>query len=127
MVDRNDMLRLEMSLNKQHNDILQRDFSNEFIKKMQNAILLSHYKYGFASKTYPELAQARKCIDERLELYNKTHNTEYLVDIANFAMLEYMYPSYEDAKYIPTDSSESPGLAGGISYKELMENANDES
>ena len=36
-------------------------------------------------------------------------------------MLEYLYPSYEDAKYTPTDSKESPGLAGGISYKELME------
>ena len=102
--------------------ILSRDFSESFVTKMKNAILTSHYKYGFASKTYPELAQARKCIEERLELYNKTHNKEYLVDIANFAMLEFLYPSYEDAKYEPTDSDKSPGLAGGISYKELMEN-----
>lgn len=101
-------------------DILKRDFSDEFIHKMKNAIETSHYKYGWASKTYPELAQARKCIDERLECYNKTHNKEYLVDIANFAMLEYLYPSYPDAKYEATDSSDSPGLAGGISYNELM-------
>ena len=102
-------------------DILKRDFSNEFIEKMKNAIETSHYKYGWASKTYPELAQAIKCVQERLDLYNKTHNKELLIDIANFAMLEYLYPSYSDAKYIPTDSSDSPGLAGGISYKELME------
>lgn len=101
-------------------DILRRDFSNEFIEKMKNAIETSHYKYGWASKTYPELAQAIKCVQERLDLYNKTHNKELLIDIANFAVLEYLYPSYEDAKYIPTDSSDSPGLAGGISYKELM-------
>ena len=102
-------------------DILMRDFSNEFIEKMKNAIETSHYKYGWASKTYPELSQAIKCVQERLDIYNKTHNKELLIDIANFAMLEYLYPSYEDAKYVPTDSSDSPGLAGGISYKELME------
>ena len=102
-------------------DILKRDFSEEFVLKMKNAIEMSHYKYGWASKTYPELAQAVKCIQERLDIYVKTHNSEYLVDIANFAMLEFLYPSYEDTKYTPTDSNDSPGLAGGISYKELME------
>ena len=102
-------------------DILKRDFSEEFILKMKNAIEMSHYKYGWASKTYPELAQAIKCVQERLDMYEKTHNKDYLIDIANFAMLEYLYPSYEDSKYIPTDSADSPGLAGGISYKELME------
>lgn len=102
-------------------DILRRDFSEEFILKMKNAIEMSHYKYGWASKTYPELAQAVKCIQERLDLYEKTHNKDFLIDIANFAMLEYLYPSYKDSKYVPTDSKDSPGLAGGISYKELME------
>ena len=67
------------------------------------------------------MAQAAKCIQERLDLYNKTHNKEYLMDVANFAMLEYLYPAYGDAKYIPTDSDDSPGLAGGISYLELMQ------
>ena len=101
-------------------EILKRDFSEEFVTKMKNAIETSHYKYGWMSKTYPELAQAYKCIRERLELYEKTHNKEYLVDIANFAMIEFKYPSFKDSKYEPTDSDKSPGLAGGISYKELM-------
>lgn len=102
-------------------EIMKRTFSEEFLTKMKNALEMSHYKYGYPGKTYPELAQAVKCIRERLEKYEQTHNLEYLVDIANFAMLEYMFPSYEDAKYEPKDSGDSPGLAGGISYKELME------
>ena len=102
-------------------EILRRDFSSAFVEKMKNAIELSHYKYGWASKTYPELAQAYKCVKERLEEYEKTHNKEYLVDLANFAMIEFMYPTFADAKYTPTDSDKSIGLAGGISYKELME------
>ena len=102
-------------------EILSRDFSEEFVTKMKNAIEMSYYKYGHASKTYPELAQAYKCIRERLGLYESTHNTEYLVDIANFAMLEFMYPAFSDSSYSPKDSNGSPGLAGGISYKEMME------
>ena len=102
-------------------EIMKRDFSEEFVNKMRNAIEMSHYKYGWMSDTYPELAQAVKCIQERLDLYNKTHNKEYLVDIANFAMIEFKHPSYDDSKYEPGDSDKSPGLAGGISYKELME------
>lgn len=102
-------------------EILKKDFSEDFVQKMRNAIIMSHYKYGWMNKTYPELAQAEKCIEERLELYRKTHNLEYLIDVANFAMIEFKHPSFEDAKYTPTDSDKSPGLAGGISYKELME------
>lgn len=102
-------------------EILARTWSMSFIEKMKNAIEMSHYKYGWPSQTYPELAQAYKCIKERLELYEKTHNTEYLVDVANFAMLEFKFPAFEDATYNSTDSDKSPGLAGGISYKELME------
>lgn len=55
-------------------------------------------------------------------MYIKTHNTDWLVDIANFAMLEFMFPAFSDAKYQPTDSDQSPGLADGISYHELMNN-----
>lgn len=111
-------------MNESAEEILNRDFDNGFISLMKNRILVSHYKYGWLFQTYPELAQASKCIQERLDLYNKTHNLEYLVDVANFAMIESMYPSYKDAKFIATDSDKSPGLAGGISYKQLMKEMN---
>lgn len=103
------------------NEILSRDFSEAFVQKMRNAIEVSHYKYGWASKTYPELAQAHKCIEERLRAYQKTHNKDYLIDVANFAMLEFLYPSFQDAEYKPTDEDKTVGLAGGISYKQMME------
>jgi hypothetical protein len=106
-------------------EILAKDFSEAFVNKMRNAIETSYYKYGNANKTYPELAQAYKCIKERLALYERTHNTEYLIDVANFAMIEFMYPAFRDARYTPTDSGSSPGLAGGISYKELTESMSD--
>lgn len=106
-----------------HEEVLRRDWDEEFIARMKRAILTSHYKYGWMSDTYPELAKAVDCIQERLDLYKKTHNADYLTDIANFAMIEKKCPSYSDAYFKPLGSSESPGLAGGISHKELMESA----
>lgn len=35
------------------NDILARDWNADFIKKMQNRILVSHYKYGWMKKYIP--------------------------------------------------------------------------
>lgn len=100
--------------------ILEKDYSQEFDKLRKNRIIVSHYKYGWCYQTYPELAQAYKCIEERLELYKKTGNKEYLVDVANFAMIEFEHPAIEGAYFKAEDSDKSPGLAGGISYNELM-------
>lgn len=40
--------------------ILERDWSEEFDKLAKNRMIVSHYKYGWCSQTYPELAQAYK-------------------------------------------------------------------
>jgi len=109
---------------KTNDEICRRDFSSEFISLMKNRILVSHYKYGWMSDTYPELAQAVKSIQTRLDKYTATGNTEWLVDVANFAMIEFMYPSIVNAHFRSTDSGESPGLTGGISYNQMMEEIN---
>lgn len=101
--------------------ILNRDYSTEFEELRKNRMIVSHHKYGWCSDTYPELAQANKCIQERLDLYNKTGNKEYLVDVANFAMIEFKYPSLQNAHFEALGSEHSPGLAGGISFKQMMD------
>ena len=74
--------------------------TNKFILMMRKSIEFSFHKYGNARMTYPELAQAHKCIEERLDYYKNgrplrgiaPHNKDYLIDVANFAMLEAMFP-----------------------------------
>ena len=105
-----------------NSEILARDWDDDFVKKMRNRIIVSHYKYGWMSQTYPELAQAVNEIQPRIQKYLKTGNTEWLIDVANFAMMEYLHPSVKNAHFIGTDSEESPGLTSGISYKELVDN-----
>lgn len=54
---------------------------------------------------------ALKNIELRLQKYKDTGNTEFLVDIANFAMLEFMHPSIPGAKFTPT-STDACDIAG---------------
>jgi hypothetical protein len=80
-------------------------------------MIVSYDKYGPVAINYGErLVSALKNIDSRLELYKQTGNTEYLADVANFAMIEFMYPQHPEAHY--NDLSESPGL-GGMTYREI--------
>ena len=79
--------------------ILRRDFSEDFVAKMKGSMLQSHYKYGWVSDTYPELADAIACLKQRLELYEKDGNIDHLVDVANFAMIESMYPRHPNAHF----------------------------
>ncbi len=85
-------------------------FSPDFVKKMRNRMLTSHYKYGKASEAYPDKINALACMRERMKLYDETGNKEWLVDAANFLMIEYMFPAHPEAHFRSTDSDESPGL-----------------
>lgn len=86
--------------------ILKTEYSERFDEIRKNMMVVSYYKYGAMKENYEKF----KCMDaignieKRLEKYKETGNTEFLADIANFAMIEFMYPSISGAKYSPTDN-----------------------
>lgn len=95
------------------------DWSPMFVELMKNRVEVSHFKYGSVRKNYrtgniDALASLQKCIEK----YKDTGNTEYLVDVANYAMFEFMFPQTPGAFFKSTDSSESAGIVG-ISEKEM--------
>lgn len=90
----------------------------------KNRIVVSHYKYGWMHECYPHISDAVKSLEERVDLYKRTGNREWLVDVANFAMIEFMYPRHPEAHFRATSSNESPGVVGG-SYKEMMDELNE--
>lgn len=54
--------------------------------------------------------------------YEVTGNTEFLADVANFAMIEFMYPQKEGAKYQPTDGTNlGKRITVGISVNEMKD------
>lgn len=108
---------LEKALkNKDFDTILKYEYSEKFDAIRKNMMIMSCYKYGSLKDNYDNY----KCMDaignikKRLEKYEETGNTEFLADIANFAMIEFMYPSIEGAKYSQTDSGACETIGFGI-------------
>lgn len=96
--------------------ILATEWSPLFEKIRKDMMVMSYYKYGPVAENYKE----HKCMDaignlkKRLEAYEQTGNTEFLADIANFAMLEFMHPQHPNAYYKPTDSGAVKTVGFGI-------------
>lgn len=70
---------------------------------------VSFHKYGPIKDGFPHKVDAIGSLTTRLREYAKTGNTEYLVDAANFAMIEFILPRHPNAYFEGTDASGSPG------------------
>jgi hypothetical protein len=90
-------------------EILATEFSESFAQFMRNRMVASFFKYGPAKAAYPGKVDALESLRLRLKRYEETGNAEWLVDAANFAMLEFMLPRHPRAHFRATDSGESPG------------------
>lgn len=94
------------------NNILKQEYSEQFDKERKHRVEVSFYKYGPARKNFGEgrvdaIGSLELCLDK----FKKTHNTEYLLDVANYAMFRYMFPMPGES-FKPTDSSDSAGTVG---------------
>lgn len=88
------------------------EYSNEFDKLRKSRVEVSFYKYGaardnFGSGRVDAIGSLELCLDK----FKKTGNTEYLLDVANYAMFRYMFP-LPGEYFKATDSSESAGTVG---------------
>lgn len=93
-------------MSKDIQEILKTEYSQRFDDIRKNMMVASYFKYGAIQENYEKF----KCMDalgnieKRLAKYRETGNTEFLADVANFAMIEFMHPSIPGARYIPTDN-----------------------
>jgi hypothetical protein len=95
------------------------EFSTTFAQGMADRMAVSFFKYGLVAEAYPKKVNAIESLKTRLDLYLNggevkgvnigAGNTEYLMDVANFAMIEFMHPKHPKAFFKPTDSNGSPG------------------
>ena len=92
-------------MSKSIEDILKTEYSERFDKIRKDMMIMSYYKYGPMKENYDKFKcmDALRNIEKRIQKYKETGNTEFLADVANFAMIEFMYPSIEGARYTPTD------------------------
>jgi hypothetical protein len=116
-------------------DVTRNEFSPAFVLLALGAMQVSYYKYGAVREGYPHRVNAIGTADsvppgslnamgsfgKRLEWYFRgatnadgeqyiaPGNVEYLVDAANFLMIEFMCPAHPLAHYEATDRDGSPG------------------
>lgn len=93
-------------------DILKTEYSEAFDRERKLRVQMSYYKYGsardnFAGGRVDALATAERCIDA----FKRDHNSEHLIDAANYLMFRYKYPMPGDF-FKPTDSTDSVGTVG---------------
>lgn len=81
------------------------EFSANFLQAMLDRMLMSYFKYGKVSEGFPRKVDALATLRSKLEEYERTKNTEMLVDVANYAMIEFMHPKLEGAHYTPREAS----------------------
>lgn len=90
------------------------EFNNHFCDLQKKAMIMSYYKYGKLRRNHGEenLMDAIANLKKRLEKYEETGNTEFLVDVANFAMIEFTCPQHENAHFEGTDGEDVVELIG---------------
>lgn len=104
-MSRNERLAEALCLTERHAS----QVSCEFLRGMASRMAMSFEKYGDVREAYPARLHALRSMQVRLDKYQETGNTEYLMDAANFIMIEFMCPSREGAFFKATDSDGSPG------------------
>jgi len=83
---------------------LKEEYSERFDNLRKKAVEVSFYKYGPAKKNFSEgRVDAIASLRKKLAAYIRTGNTEYLVDVANYAMFEFMYPIHPEPHFKFTD------------------------
>jgi len=87
----------------------EKDFSEDFATKMRNRMATSFHKYGPVKSNRATIDFVAN-IKARLAKYEADGNTEWLVDAANFCMMEYELPAHADAHFRATSSAEAPKL-----------------
>jgi hypothetical protein len=85
------------------------EFSVPFVQGMADRMGMSYFKYGLVAEAYPGKVDAIASLQKRIERYLETGNTEWLMDVGNFAMIEFMHPKHAKAHFEATDSDQSPG------------------
>lgn len=78
-------------------------FSKKFVEMMQNRLNIGTFRYGEALLNADKFIPYMKT---KIKLFIETGNDELLVDIANYAMLEFRYGKHPNKHFKAIDRSQ---------------------
>lgn len=105
-------------------DVPTSEFYANFVVDMVRAMMVSYHKYGLVAKAYPEKFDAMGDIRTRAANYRQSGDFWFLVDVANFAMIEAMHPQNELGHWGRNDDDTSPGRVSAET-KQLVKKDNE--
>lgn len=88
------------------NAIRKSEWSSEFEELMRNRLLMGYFRYGRIRDGKGNTAAHIRSIERRLKKYEETGNKEFLVDIANICMVEFMQDCHPDSHFSAIDDGE---------------------
>jgi hypothetical protein len=90
-------------------DSVPRDQINEqFIQGMLDRMAVGYHNYGHMRRKYNRPDNGKN-IRIRWKEYMRTGNTEFLMDLSNFSMMEFTVPAHHKAHFKSTKAEDSPG------------------
>jgi hypothetical protein len=107
------------------NEVLSKQFSEDFVRKMKARVFMGFHRYG-ESKKYKEEKKydILKTIEKHLRLYNETGNAERLVDAANYLMIEFMHPQHPNAHFVADEEEDAEKRIGIVETLLRVEDEN---
>jgi hypothetical protein len=98
------------------------EFDADFVVKMVAAMMVSYHKYGKVRDAYPMKFSAEDDVRARMKRYRETGNKHFLVDAANFAMIEAMHANPKrNAIWGENDAASSPGRVTAEGHRLVQE------
>jgi hypothetical protein len=87
---------------------------------MKHDTVMGYFKYGPVDINAGNgLTDMIENLKKNLTKYEETKNTEYLISVAVYAMFEFTNPQFPGAYYKPTESDESAGYTGKMSFRQI--------
>lgn len=85
-------------------------WSDRFEYYMRNRLLMGGLRYGLFGDPKKPKYNSVDSIKKRIALYEETGNTEYLVDVANLCMVEFIEGNHPNKHFSATDDTRRIGV-----------------
>ena len=85
----------------------QSEWFPEFEQLMRNRLIMGAFRYQLFKDKACSASLMFEYLKQKVAVYEKTGNREALVDIANMAGLEFMFPSHPNAHWAAGDDDSS--------------------
>lgn len=104
-----------------NDEILKTEYSEQFDAMRKNSIIVGFHEYGPIKINYEnDFIKAVSSMEKCIDLYKETGNQKYLIDLANFSMIEFMIPKHPNAHSNRNDSAKSATVKKSC-YREITD------